>query len=189
MVLGVAAVFVVQMALNIFGSCNLIPFTGVTIPFISQGGSSMITCGLLAGMLKAGQSPVFRKPDVVAENTLSFKVPFRKEEQSEASQKSENSNTIPQNPISSNRNANRPNSQNRPLQRPVAPNRNPNRSINSNGMSQRSKNQNENVHESMTPNSVTPQKQTYYRNPYQRLYQPHQNQNKTEQGGNHYEKY
>lgn len=209
MVLGVAAVFVVQMALNIFGSCNLIPFTGVTIPFISQGGSSMITCGLLAGMLKAGQSPVFRKPDVVAENTLSFKVPFRKEEQSEASQKSENSNTIPQNPISSNRNANRPNSQNRPPQRPVAPNRNVNnsinpnpmphrsvnpnrnlnRSINSNGMSQRSTNRNENVHESMNPNSVTPQKQTYYRNPYQRLYQPHQNQNKTEQGGNHYEKY
>ncbi|MGN1224555.1 MAG: FtsW/RodA/SpoVE family cell cycle protein, partial [Ruminococcus sp.] len=209
MVLGVAAVFVVQMALNIFGSCNLIPFTGVTIPFISQGGSSMITCGLLAGMLKAGQSPVFRKPDVVTENTLSFKVPFRKEEQSEASQKSENSNTMPQNPISSNRNANRPNSQNRPPQRPVDPNRNANnsinpnpmphrsvnpnrnlnRSINSNGMSQRSTNRNENVHESMNPNSVTPQKQTYYRNPYQRLYQPHQNQNKTEQGGNHYEKY
>lgn len=64
MILGVAAVLIVQMGLNIFGSCNLIPFTGVTIPFISQGGSSMITCGLLAGMLKAGQSPVFRKPDI-----------------------------------------------------------------------------------------------------------------------------
>ena len=78
MILGVAAVFVVQMGLNIFGSCNLIPFTGVTIPFISQGGTSMITCGLLAGMLKAGQSPTFRKPNVVSENTLSFKLPFRK---------------------------------------------------------------------------------------------------------------
>ena len=44
-------------------SCNLIPFTGVTIPFISQGGSSMITSGFLAGMLKAGQSPVFKKPE------------------------------------------------------------------------------------------------------------------------------
>ena len=54
---------IVQMGLNIFGSCNLIPFTGVTIPFISQGGSSMITSGFLAGMLKAGQSPVFKKPD------------------------------------------------------------------------------------------------------------------------------
>ena len=31
--------------------------------FISQGGSSMITSGFLAGMLKAGQSPVFKKPE------------------------------------------------------------------------------------------------------------------------------
>lgn len=209
MVLGVAAVFVVQMALNIFGSCNLIPFTGVTIPFISQGGSSMITCGLLAGMLKAGQSPVFRKPDVVAENTLSFKVPFRKKEQSETSQKSEHANTMPKNPVPSNRVANRPNNQNRspqktfspnkntshsinpnPIsQKPVNPNRNLNRSLNPNEMQQRTTGQNQEVHESMNPDRVTPQKQTYYRNPYQKLYQPHQNQNKTEQGGNHYEKY
>ena len=61
MILGAVAVMIVQMGLNIFGSCNLIPFTGVTIPFISQGGSSMLTSGFLAGMLKAGQSPVFRK--------------------------------------------------------------------------------------------------------------------------------
>lgn len=63
MILGVVAVMIVQMGLNIFGSCNLIPFTGVTIPFISQGGSSMMTSGFLAGMLKAGQSPVFRKTE------------------------------------------------------------------------------------------------------------------------------
>ena len=55
---GVAAVFMVQMTLNIFGSCNLIPFTGVTIPFISQGGSSMLASGILAGFLKAAQAPV-----------------------------------------------------------------------------------------------------------------------------------
>lgn len=59
MTAGVVAAFVAQMALNIFGSCNLIPFTGVTLPFISQGGSSMVTCGFLVGMLKAGQSPLF----------------------------------------------------------------------------------------------------------------------------------
>ncbi len=57
---GVVAVFVAQMALNIFGSCNLIPFTGVTLPFVSMGGSSMVTCGFLIGMLKATQSPLFR---------------------------------------------------------------------------------------------------------------------------------
>ena len=59
MTAGVTATLLAQMALNIFGSCNLIPFTGVTLPFISQGGSSMITCGFLVGMLKAGQSPLF----------------------------------------------------------------------------------------------------------------------------------
>lgn len=57
---GVVAVFVAQMALNIFGSCNMIPFTGVTLPFISMGGSSMVTCGFLVGMLGATQSPLFR---------------------------------------------------------------------------------------------------------------------------------
>lgn len=56
---GVTAVFVVQMSLNIFGSCNMIPFTGVTFPFLSNGGTSMVTSGFLIGMLKASQSPVF----------------------------------------------------------------------------------------------------------------------------------
>lgn len=59
MTAGVTAAFLAQMGLNIFGSCNLIPFTGVTLPFISEGGSSMLTCGFLVGMLKAGQSPLF----------------------------------------------------------------------------------------------------------------------------------
>ena len=62
MATGVCAAFVVQMALNIFGSCNLIPFTGVTIPFISAGGSSMVVSGFMIGMLMASQSPVFREP-------------------------------------------------------------------------------------------------------------------------------
>lgn len=64
---GVCSAFVVQMALNIFGSCNMIPFTGVTLPFISQGGSSMVTCGFMMGMIIAGQSPVFKNP--VAKNS------------------------------------------------------------------------------------------------------------------------
>lgn len=55
LVTGVVAVFIAQMSLNIFGSCNLIPFTGVTIPFISMGGSSMLSSGLLIGFIKASQ--------------------------------------------------------------------------------------------------------------------------------------
>lgn len=62
MAAGVCAAFIVQMALNIFGSCNLIPFTGVTIPFVSAGGSSMMVSGFMAGMLVASQSPSFEEP-------------------------------------------------------------------------------------------------------------------------------
>lgn len=58
----IIAMFIAQMALNIFGSCNLIPFTGVTIPFISNGGSSMVSSGFMIGMLKATQSPVYTLP-------------------------------------------------------------------------------------------------------------------------------
>ena len=57
---GIAAAFTVQMALNIFGSCNMIPFTGVTLPFVSAGGSSMVASGLMIGMIVAAQSPVFK---------------------------------------------------------------------------------------------------------------------------------
>ncbi len=64
-VVGVTAVFIVQMSLNIFGSCNLIPFTGVTLPFLSAGGTSMVTCGFLIGMFKAAQSPVLVRNIVV----------------------------------------------------------------------------------------------------------------------------
>lgn len=69
---GVCAAFVVQMALNIFGSCNLIPFTGVTIPFVSAGGSSMVVSGFMIGMLIACQSPVFRES---ASNKIQKEVP------------------------------------------------------------------------------------------------------------------
>jgi len=62
MAAGVCAAFTVQTALNIFGSCNMIPFTGVTIPFISSGGSSMLVSGFMAGMLIAAISPKLDEP-------------------------------------------------------------------------------------------------------------------------------
>ncbi len=44
-----ATIFLFQTILNVMGSCDLIPITGVTFPFLSVGGSSMIaTWGLLA---------------------------------------------------------------------------------------------------------------------------------------------
>lgn len=43
-----------QASLNIFGSTDIIPFTGVTLPFISNGGSSMVASwGLLSFITSA----------------------------------------------------------------------------------------------------------------------------------------
>lgn len=43
------SILVFQMILNVFGTIDFLPFTGVTFPFLSNGGSSMMgTWGLLA---------------------------------------------------------------------------------------------------------------------------------------------
>lgn len=51
-----AAVFLAQMGLNVFGSMDLLPFTGVTFPFVSRGGSSLIACWGLLAFLKAADT-------------------------------------------------------------------------------------------------------------------------------------
>ena len=44
-----ATVLLMQSILNVFGTMDLLPLTGVTLPFVSNGGSSMMCCwGLLA---------------------------------------------------------------------------------------------------------------------------------------------
>ena len=52
---GCAAVsmMMVQMGLNIFGSLDILPFTGVTFPFVSKGGTSLIACWMLLAYVKA----------------------------------------------------------------------------------------------------------------------------------------
>ncbi|MCD8126833.1 MAG: FtsW/RodA/SpoVE family cell cycle protein, partial [Clostridiales bacterium] len=46
----------VQTMLNVFGSVDLLPLTGVTFPFVSVGGSSMISCWGLLAFLKAADT-------------------------------------------------------------------------------------------------------------------------------------
>ncbi len=49
-----AAIFVFQASLNIFGTTDVLPLTGVTLPFISNGGSSMAASwGLLSFITSA----------------------------------------------------------------------------------------------------------------------------------------
>lgn len=52
---GCAAVslMMVQLALNVFGTLDMLPFTGVTFPFVSKGGTSLISCWMLLAFIKS----------------------------------------------------------------------------------------------------------------------------------------
>lgn len=45
-----------QATLNIFGVTDLLPLTGVTLPFVSRGGSSTISCWALIAFMKAADN-------------------------------------------------------------------------------------------------------------------------------------
>lgn len=45
-----------QASLNVFGVTDLLPMTGVTLPFISRGGSSAISCWALLAFIKAADN-------------------------------------------------------------------------------------------------------------------------------------
>ena len=53
---GAVTMLMVQMALNVFGSMDLLPFTGVTFPFVSRGGSSLLSCWMLMAFLKGADT-------------------------------------------------------------------------------------------------------------------------------------
>ena len=50
------SIFLTQVALNVFGSMNILPFTGVTFPFVSRGGSSMLSCWMMMAYLKSADN-------------------------------------------------------------------------------------------------------------------------------------
>lgn len=49
-------IMLAQLALNVFGSLDILPFTGVTFPFVSKGGSSLISCWALLAYIKASDT-------------------------------------------------------------------------------------------------------------------------------------
>ncbi len=55
-----AALILFQAALNVFGVNDLLPMTGVTLPFISRGGSSIMSCWLLLAFIKAVDRSTYR---------------------------------------------------------------------------------------------------------------------------------
>ncbi len=50
------AMMTAQLCLNVFGSCDLLPFTGVTFPFVSDGGSSLLSCWCLMAFIKSADT-------------------------------------------------------------------------------------------------------------------------------------
>lgn len=48
-----AGLLLFQGCLNIFGITDILPLTGVTLPFVSQGGSSMMCCWGILALIKA----------------------------------------------------------------------------------------------------------------------------------------
>ena len=50
---GAATMFMVQTMLNVFGSIDLFPLTGVTFPFVSTGGTSMLASWAMLAYFKA----------------------------------------------------------------------------------------------------------------------------------------
>lgn len=51
-----SALMIIQMSLNVFGSLDILPFTGVTFPFISKGGTSLIACWMMLSFIKAADT-------------------------------------------------------------------------------------------------------------------------------------
>ena len=69
-----SAMILFQTMLNIFGVTDLLPLTGVTLPFVSKGGSSIISCFCLLAFIKTVDTRTYAsfKPDIKApEKTLS----------------------------------------------------------------------------------------------------------------------
>lgn len=61
--LAASSLLLFQAALHVFGVTDLLPWTGVTLPFISRGGSSMMCCWGLAAFIKAIDVRTYKRYD------------------------------------------------------------------------------------------------------------------------------
>ena len=68
---GAASMMVFQTCLNVFGAVDILPLTGVTFPFVSNGGSAMLSAWGLLAFLKA--------TDTRQNASFAVRLPSRKE--------------------------------------------------------------------------------------------------------------
>ncbi|MBQ7522814.1 MAG: FtsW/RodA/SpoVE family cell cycle protein [Clostridia bacterium] len=54
-----SGLMLVQTALNVFGATDILPLTGVTLPFISLGGSSIISCWCRLAFIKSADERTY----------------------------------------------------------------------------------------------------------------------------------
>lgn len=59
-----ATLLLIQASLNIFGCTDILPLTGVTLPFVSAGGSSMLSCWGLLAFIKAADERTYTKRQI-----------------------------------------------------------------------------------------------------------------------------
>jgi rod shape determining protein RodA len=66
---GIIAIFIAQMTINTGMTIGLLPITGLTLPFISYGGSSLVTAWLMIGLLA---NIGLRRPRYLARQSFEF---------------------------------------------------------------------------------------------------------------------
>jgi rod shape determining protein RodA len=62
-VLGIALLFFIQIVLNIGAAVGLLPVTGITLPFLSYGGSSLIMNFFLIGIAESIARSIYSTAD------------------------------------------------------------------------------------------------------------------------------
>lgn len=78
--IGAISMILFQSMLSIFGITDLLPLTGVTLPFISKGGSSIISSFCLLAYIKSIDTRTFAnfKPELASENVQVASKPARR---------------------------------------------------------------------------------------------------------------
>jgi cell division protein FtsW (lipid II flippase) len=66
---GIVAIIISQMVINSGMTIGVLPITGLTLPFVSYGGSSLVTAWLMVGLLL---NIALRRPQYLARKSFEF---------------------------------------------------------------------------------------------------------------------